>query len=622
MTTVSKVDRARGFLAVIALVGGLASAERAAAISLDDRGEMRLGMRAYTAVRVGTEQIGGNTDPLNFPDSAAGHVRQHRYFLELKLDHDIKRLAKTSWSFPFLLGWMNPNELKYTLVYRGEGEGVFDYGSSEYSDQKDKLSRVRLPVPNIPNLGSRNTLTKAFIDQRIRRLERIGRIRNRLLQAYLDYDKGPVFVRVGRQVLAWGETDIFRLLDNINPLDDSFGGFFISLDERRLPVDMLRSSLQVGSLGPLSDSFLEGFVALGNTVATQPGIPNGSPWSPGGLAFPNPSLHQANDVPDKLKVRGGARAVANLGDATFSLAHYYTYLDVPGVQFRLPVGLPSETNQILAVQRYPRVQISGGSVTFPVPSWYTIVRSEAAYFKGEPMNRQGTGNSRDAICPGGFLSNGCPAGAAGTAAYHRLLAANNTEGGLDPFVYPRFLDTTRKHPFWGGVLQRDTLNTSVGFDINRLIRWLNPGQTTLISTQFFYKHVFDSPGDLVLPVPYRNIALDKQIPIVGSKFAGLGACGGNGNQACKLRPRLYHLADNRFLQTLLITTSYSAGRIVPQFGLFYDWQGAIVFQPGVTFVRDPFRVVFDYTRIDGAPTGQFGAVRDKDNVRFQFEYVF
>jgi hypothetical protein len=39
-------------------------------------------------------------------------------------------------------------------------------------------------------------------------------------------------------------------------------------------------------------------------------------------------------------------------------------------------------------------------------------------------------------------------------------------------------------------------------------------------------------------------------------------------------------------------------------------------------VRDPFRFIVDYTRIEGAPTGQFGAVRDRDNVRFQVEFVF
>ncbi len=632
MTTVSRAERARRCWVVVALVfAGFTSARRAGAITLDDRGEMRLGMRAYTALRIGTEQIGGSTDPLNFPDSGSGHVRQHRYFLELKLDHDLTRLVKTGWGFPRVIGFLDPDSLKYVLTYRGEGEGIYEYGPSEYSDQADKLRRVRLQQPflDLAPVASLNPrVPEPMIKNLVERLKRIGEQRHRLLQAYVDYEKGPFFLRTGRQVLAWGETDIFRLLDNINPLDDSFGGFFIALDERRLPIDMMRGSYQIGSVGPVHDSFLEGFVALGNTVATEPGIPNGSPWSPGGIAFPNPAIHQQVDVPDALQVRGGARLVGNVGDATLSVAHYYTYLDVPGVQFHIPgqattidpftgksIG-PSNTprfgNEIQAFQRYPRVRITGASATFPVPSWYTIVRSELAYFGGEPMNRQGRGNSKDAFCLGTPAQ--CATGAAGRA-QQRLINENNTEGGLDPFVYPRFLELSRQKGFWGGVLQRDTLNTSVGFDVNRLIRWLNPGQTTLMSTQFFYKHVFDSPGDLVLPVPFRSIPVDKSIPFVGFN----PGCGG---KPCKLRPRLYHLADNRFLQTLLITSSYSAGRIVPQFGMFYDWQGAIVFQPGVTLVRDPFRAVFDYTRIDGAPTGQFGAVRDRDNVRFQFEYVF
>ena len=170
---------------------------------------------------------------------------------------------------------------------------------------------------------------------------------------------------------------------------------------------------------------------------------------------------------------------------------------------------------------------------------------------------------------------------------------------------------------------------AIGADVNRFIGWLNPTQTFFFSTQFFYKHVFDSPGDLVLPVPFRNIPVGSATPIVGNPndpnnlLPGIGGCGTkNKKRACNLQPRLYHLNDNRFLQTLLITTSYSGGRIVPVFGMFYDWQGTMVFQPGVQLVRDPFRIVFDYTGIVGAPSGQFGAVRDRDNVRFQVEYVF
>jgi hypothetical protein len=260
--------------------------------------------------------------------------------------------------------------------------------------------------------------------------------------------------------------------------------------------------------------------------------------------------------------------------------------------------------------------VTGGAITFPIDSLYTIIRSEAAYFQGEPMNRQGQGNANDT-----FAVKGSPG-------FRRLVRANNTEGGLDPFVYPRFIDpaTLRKSGYWAKLLQRDTFNMAIGADINRFVQWLNPTQTIFISTQFFYKHVFDSPGDLVLPVPYRNIPVGKKTLAVGDPDLnnfGIGGCGPKGRKsACPLRPRLYRLADDRFLQTLLVTTQYSGGRITPYYGMFYDWQGAVVMQPGVTLTQDPFRFTVDYTRIEGAPTGQFGAVRDRDNVRFQIEFVF
>src|SRR5215467_2677956 len=75
------------------------------ALVLDDRNEMRLGLRAYTAVRIGTDVMGDEDNPLTFPHSGEGHVRQNRYFLELKLDHDLTRLATTTKGAAWLLGW-------------------------------------------------------------------------------------------------------------------------------------------------------------------------------------------------------------------------------------------------------------------------------------------------------------------------------------------------------------------------------------------------------------------------------------------------------------------------------------------------------------------------------------
>jgi hypothetical protein len=604
----ARVEGARRLLIAFAAAAGLVAVRPADALTVDDRGEIRLGMRAYTDARIGTETEGGSTDPLSFPKSSAGHLRQHRYFLELKLDHDLRRLSREGWGLARLLGWLDLDDFKYSIQYRGEDEGIYNYGPKEFSDPRAALEAFRAEAP----LGVGATLDPRYIGQRIRLLERVARHRHRIFMAYADVGKGPVFFRIGRQVLAWGETDIFRLLDNINPLDLSFGGIFIPLDEQRMPLDMVRGSYQFGSIGPFHEAFVEGFLAAGDTVATFPGIPPGSPWEPGGLGTPLQQVRQTIARPARDNWRGGARLVFNLSDVTVTLARYYTYLDVPGVRARIPKGIPSFTNPIIFSQEYPHVPITGGSFTFPVPSFYAIVRGEAAWFQGQPLNRQGAGHAFDA------------GAGPGTPGYNRLLAENNTEGGLDPFVYPGFANFFgRKTAIQGTTLKRDTFNLALGLDHNRFIRWINPTQTIFFSTQLFYRHVFDSPGDLVLPVPFRDVAIQDPQGLVPILSRG---CGPNGpklkGRACVLEPRLFRLADDQLLHTLLINTSYYGGRVTPQLAVYYDWQGAILVQPGVQLTRDPFRLILDYTTINGAPTGQLGALRDRDNVRIQLEFVF
>src|SRR5213595_1495686 len=182
--TTATTRRARRLLPRLVLagmtLGGLARPARA--LTLDDRGEMRLGFRAYTAARIGTEKMGGDDDPLTFPNSAAGHLRQHRYFLELKLDHDVRRLAKTGWGLARLFDWIDPDTLKYSLQYRGEGEGIYDYGPREWSDQFAVNRALRLDFPRFPNTGpalTSPTIPDGLIHQRIAFLRRVARQRHR-----------------------------------------------------------------------------------------------------------------------------------------------------------------------------------------------------------------------------------------------------------------------------------------------------------------------------------------------------------------------------------------------------------------------------------------------------------
>lgn len=613
---------------------------QAKAVSLDSEGTMKLGVRAYVNARIGTERTDetvffqrmGNTtsntkslDSRTFPTSGAGHLRQNRFFMEAEFDHDLTSLRKRGFGPLYLLDSLpfRIRGLKYHLVFRGEYDGIYDWGPREYrtSDQFQAICRTpgggrgRCPIgypsgdqvdgltPN-PATGGRLDIPAAR-----KRLRDIATNRERLFQAYIEGSVGDVFVRFGRQILSWGETDGFRLLDNINPVDSSFGGFLIALDERRIPLDMLRLQYDIGSIGPISEAFLEFYGAIDNKVAYAPGTPSGSPWTLPNLGEPSRTTKSFTERPRRnfTDMRGGGRAVWNMFNGTFSLAHYWTYFDTPGLQvyvkpnFPVSVSNPGSADfdfdgdgperfSAVAIQSAPLVQVTGASGTFDVPQLYTIFRSEFAYFNGEPRFRQSE---------------------------------------LDPFMfhfYPsqnqKDLISNPRNPsvVTGGRRTGDSVNLALGADINAYIRFLNPQQTFFISTQFFYKHLLGAaqrrkfadnrlPEDgEVLPVPEFNTFVE------GQGISGFGA----------VEPNFVRNPTDQFLQTLFITTAYASGQVSPYFGMFYDWSGAFVFQPGVTFTRDPFRFTVDYSILDATRLkGGSGVslLRDRDNVQFRIEYV-
>src|SRR5262249_26255852 len=162
-----------------------------------------------------------------------------------------------------------------------------------------------------------------------------------LFEWYFNISKGPLFIRVGRQNLSWGETDSFRLLDQINPLDNFFGGFLVPLDERRVPLSMLRAQWSFGTVGPISDLTLEGFVSPDRMTSAYFGLtPNF--WTPytvtspvqvgrepcGGPVFgaksPGPQGAPGNGIPCSIRAqgphsgladsRGGGRLVGTIHD--------------------------------------------------------------------------------------------------------------------------------------------------------------------------------------------------------------------------------------------------------------------------------------------------------------------
>jgi hypothetical protein len=59
----------------------------------------------------------------------------------------------------------------------------------------------------------------------------------------------------------------------------------------------------------------------------------------------------------------------------------------------------------------------------------------------------------------------------------------------------------------------------------------------------------------------------------------------------------------------------------------YDWEGAWLLQPSLTFIRDPWRFRIEYNWLEGrfitSPVASvgIGTVRDKDNLAFRIDYL-
>lgn len=613
---------------------------RAQGVNLDKDGEIKLGVRTYGNARIGVEKTdksiiidrAGRTlsDSQTFPLSSPGHLRQNRYYIEAEMDHDLERLTKEGFG-PF--GLLNNlpfrvRGLKYHATFRGEADSLYDWGPREYSTSDQYVTGSGNPylvtladnpiatAPD-PNTGlcplpadqqDGNCHRRVNVLDARRKLRQLGTDRERLFQAYFEGSVGNLFWRIGRQVWSWGETDGFRLLDQINPIDSSFGGFLISLDERRVPLDMLRLEYRIGDIGPISELSLHLYGAVDNKVGFAPGTPAGSPWTLPNLGKPSATTRGIQIKPSRTlsDIRGGGRFYFNLFDATFSLAHYYTYFDTPALQvyvrdqnldlgqIKFPLSTFNDGYSAHAVQTAPLVQVTGASTTFAVESLYSVVRSEFAYFRNEPRFRQ----SR--IDPFTFVLS-------------------------QPSIGQHVTDPTTGEPaITGGRELGDSINYVLGADVNQYIRFLNPYQTFFFSTQIFYKHLVNAvdSGPIcldakctrkasvqegeVLPVPQANIAYTGQ--------ESLGA----------VEPRFIRQSTDQFLQTLFIGTSYLSGQLSPGLTIFYDWSGAFVYQPAFTVSHDPWRFSMSYSILDaGTLKGNSGVslLRDRDNVLFQVEYA-
>lgn len=322
----------------------------------DDRREMSLSGFAYSRA---TMSLAGENIGTGKSLYQSGQLVQHRNFLTLEWRHNIGRISRDMPTVGSMFQFLNLDAFDYYLNLRESYDGVWDYGPKTIQNQLeggggtnywDKYFGRRPERYAGEYSRYKNFEYLSSIQQMEKQVNQIE-----LFEWYFNITKGPLFIRVGRQNLSWGETDGFRLLDQINPLDNLFGGFLVPLDERRVPLNMLRAQWSFGTVGPISDLTLEGFISPDSRTAAWYALNQGSFWNTytnasqvqvgrtpcGGPLYgrksPGPNDAPGNGIPCSVRAqgphssledsRGGGRIIGTIHDFTFSLAHYYTWQD-------------------------------------------------------------------------------------------------------------------------------------------------------------------------------------------------------------------------------------------------------------------------------------------------------
>lgn len=535
-----------GVLAVLVLAGG------AQAVRIDKAGTLEFRAKLQTRVTIKLQDSDGWT----LADTTVGNLVQWRNLANLEIEHDLRKLTNDlDLLAPFKWAGI---DVKYRLSGRFMYEAVYDVGPQAFQDVKDNDKE------NVTNFSQQFDLW----------------------EFYFDFVKGPAFVRLGWQSLAWGETDIFRLMDGINPLDNTFGGPFEDLDDRRIPLLMLRGSYSLGNLGPLTNINLEGFWVPGFWESrVAPWAPFGSPYSaPLPVTF-EPFVRIDRPERDISNSRWGVRVNGIVGPFNVSLGHYQTFLDAPTLtsvvdQSKLTqigdLSLLTDLGALTLRGSYPDVQITGLSTNFWQPQLDTVFRTEVAMFWDEPVfiPKQNLASLLDV--------DTIPLPPALLDLAAEIFGVDLRDLGLDGIpVNPRN----------GTIPKKNILRFMIGLDKSLWIRKLNKTSTFFVSLQYFGQYVLDHDKEMAQQAPiYPHLIVFPRLKEYESVF------------------------------TTIIQTFYMNGFLIPQLAVAYDPRGAWLVLPSATYIHEPFRFTLQYSAIAGNYTN-FGLFRDRDQISFVLSYL-
>ncbi|HSB07421.1 MAG TPA: DUF1302 family protein [Thermodesulfobacteriota bacterium] len=300
-----------------------------------------------------------------------------------------------------------------------------------------------------------------------------------LNEAHFTWTPGNFFFRLGKQIVSWGETDGFRIMDQINPFDQRHGLGDVEWESTIVPIWLLRSEfyprISTQWLQDLAFEFVFNFnadhiydqgIRLGND--------DGGIWSPN-IRIPDPtapfgevrvgSVVDDIDQPGRFNHKGYEYAFRVKGvvyDTIVTLNGFYGYENSPIVKFADP------TNP------FPAVTVASDGKLILHPN-----------FSGKyPLFRfVGMTASRDLP----FLKSSALGNVAPVFRLESFYAYKNTfSDALSTIITPTY-NKFKKF---------DEIRTAVGMDWKVRIRPLNQRAYFFISTQGYLRYVnLDGPED-------------------------------------------------------------------------------------------------------------------------------
>ena len=419
-----------------------------------------------------------------------------------------------------------------------------------------------------------------------------GWLREIYIDATMPVNNGDeINFRIGRQQVVWGRTDLFRVLDQVNPIDFSIQSIYEEFEDSRIPVGIFSAEYRAGAVGAFDDL---NFQVIWNFEKFRPNTlgQGGQPYNillagdifralkncwDNGCTINNFATGNPPDFPNGLAPDG------NL--ATDFPAHVVGIRDInlPGWDFdqggvRLEGVFRSVGFSINAMTFYSQLPSLRGGIPSVNPFVGTTIPEGGCppafvspdfaicnpIFPGQPYGS----NPFDPTDTSG-LERVRPYVPAFDIHFPRVtLVGASADFYVDPIKSAirmemahtsgeEFADTSKSDLH----SESDVIRWVIGWDRPTYIRWLNPNRTFLLSAQIFGQHILD----------HKSISH----PGTGSQI---------GFQDWK----------NGYIGTFLFQGFFANDRILPRLILARDFRAkATVLGPAVDYlINDNLRLIF------------------------------